>query len=184
MKNVFIIHGAYGYPGENWFPWLKKELEKEGYNVIVPTFPTPENQNLNNWLKVIGNYKKYFDQDTIVVGHSIGAGFLLNVIERLERPIRSAFLVSGWTGLLNDSLDEINKTFIDKQFDWNKIKKNCQKFYVYNSDNDPYVPLKLGQDLAKNLEADLILVKNGGHIGSKAGFTEFPLLLNNIKELI
>ena len=184
MKNVFIIHGAYGNPEENWFPWLKSELEKQGYNVFVPTFPTPDEQNLDNWLKVIGKYKNYFNNETIVIGHSIGAGFLLNIIEQLNITIKAAFLVSGWVGLLNDPLDEINKTFVDRKFDWNKIKINCEKFFVYNSDNDPYIPLKLGQDLANNLGVDLILVKNGGHINIKAGFIEFPLILENIITLI
>ena len=53
MKNAIIIHGTYGNPDENWFPWLKIELEKIGYQVYVPTFPTPENQNLEAWLKII-----------------------------------------------------------------------------------------------------------------------------------
>jgi len=26
MKNALIIHGTEGYPKENWFPWLKKEI--------------------------------------------------------------------------------------------------------------------------------------------------------------
>ena len=170
MNNYFIIHGAYGSPEENWFPWLRKELEKMGHKIIIPQFPTPENQTLDNWLKVMDEYKEYLSGETIVIGHSIGSGFLLNVIERLETPIKAAFLVSGWTGLLNHPLDEINKTFIDREFNWEKIKNNCNRFFVINSDNDPYVPLSLGQVLANNLGTELIVVNNGGHINEKAGF--------------
>ena len=36
MKRVFIIHGWGGYPEEGWLPWLKKELEKNGFKVFVP----------------------------------------------------------------------------------------------------------------------------------------------------
>jgi len=40
MANIFIIHGAYGNPDENWIPWLKTELEKLGNRVFVPKFPS------------------------------------------------------------------------------------------------------------------------------------------------
>jgi len=46
MPNVIFFHGAYGDGQENWFPWLKGELEEIGCTVIVPVFPTPENQSL------------------------------------------------------------------------------------------------------------------------------------------
>ncbi|PIN68395.1 hydrolase, partial [Candidatus Woesearchaeota archaeon CG11_big_fil_rev_8_21_14_0_20_57_5] len=36
MKTVFIFHGTEGYPEENWFSWLKQELERIGYQVVVP----------------------------------------------------------------------------------------------------------------------------------------------------
>ena len=59
MTNVFIFHGVGGHPEENWFPWLSKKLEALGCKVFIPQFPTPENQTLDNWLKILDNYKEY-----------------------------------------------------------------------------------------------------------------------------
>ena len=124
MVNIFIIHGTGGNPQGNWFPWLKEELEKLGHKVFVPKFPTPENQSLENWLKVFEEYKQYLDENTIVIGHSLGPAFILNILEKQEKPIKAAFLVAGFTGLLNNpQFDELNKTFTDKEFDWQKNKK-------------------------------------------------------------
>ena len=36
MKRVVMIHGWSGGTGDHWFPWLKDELEKKGYQVFVP----------------------------------------------------------------------------------------------------------------------------------------------------
>lgn len=183
MTNVFIIHGAYGYPEENWFPWLKSELKTFGCKVFVPKFPTPENQSLENWLKVFEDYKQYLNENSIVVGHSLGPAFLLNILEKLDKPIKAAFFVSGFISLLgNPEFDEINKSFVEKSFDWQKIKQNCPKFFVFHSDNDPYVPLEQAEKLAKNLGVSVILVKNAGHFNEKSGYTKFQLLLDKIKQ--
>lgn len=181
MATVFIIHGAYGHPGEGWFPWLKKELEKLGCRVFVPKFPTPKNQTLENWLKVFEDYRQYLDENSIVVGHSLGPAFLLNILEKLDKPIKAAFFVAGGFTRTGHPADEINKTFVDKSFDWQKIKQNCKKFYIFHSDNDPYIPLEQAERLAKNLGTDVILVKNAGHFNEKAGYTKFELLLEKIK---
>jgi predicted alpha/beta hydrolase family esterase len=185
MTNVIIIHGAYGHPEENWIPWLKIELEKLNCHVTVPRFPTPEGQTLANWLNVFDEYKLLLDKDSLVVGHSLGPALLLTVLERLNSPIRAAFFVSGFIGLLdNPDFDNINKSFVDKEFVWKKIKQNCQKFYIFHSDSDPYVPLSQGRDLTKKLNGELIIIKNGGHLNEQAGFKKFDLLLNKInKEL-
>lgn len=47
-KRVFIIHGWSGSPEENWFPWLKKELENSGFEVHVPQIPDADNPELIN----------------------------------------------------------------------------------------------------------------------------------------
>jgi len=183
MTNIVIVHGAAANPQSNWFPWLKSELKKLGCRVFVPKFPTPKNQTLENWLKVFENYKQYLDENSIVVGHSLGPAFLLSVIEKLNSPIKAAFFVAGAAGLLNKpALDEPVKTFTTKTFDWVKIKKNCKKFYVINSDTDSYVPLEKGKELAKNLDTELIVLKNAGHINKESGYTKFDFLLEKIKD--
>ncbi len=182
MTNVIIIHGTGGNSNENWFPWLKAELEKQGCRVFVPNFPTPTNQSLENWLEVFKDYEQYLDENSIVVGHSLGPAFLLTIIENLQRPIKAAFLVAGFLKKLNKpEFVESNKTFVEKVFDWAKIKGNCKKFYVINSDNDPHVPLEKGKEFAEKLATELIIVKNAGHFNEEAGFTKFDFLLEKIK---
>jgi len=181
MNNAIIIHGAYGNPNENWFPWLKGELEKNNYKVFVPAFPTPENQSLENWMNVFTEYDGKLNSETIMIGHSIGVGFILNVLEKYNQKIKACYLVSGFIGLLSDkTLNEINKIFVEKEFDWKKIKNNCENFVIFHSENDPYVPIDKAYELAALLEADLIIVKDGGHFNKVAGYEKFELLLREI----
>lgn len=183
MINVIIIHGTGGNPEGNWFPWLKSELEKLDCKVFVPKFPTPIDQSLENWLNVFKEYRQYLDENSIIIGHSLGPAFLLNVLENLKHPIKCSFFISGFIGLINNpEFDELNKTFAVQQFNWDKIKNNCKKFVVINSDNDPYVPLEKGKELAKNLDTELIILKNAGHINKESGYVKFDFLLKKIKE--
>jgi len=181
MANILIIHGAYGNPNENWFPWLKTELEKLGHKIFVPEFPTPKNQSLKNWMNVFKDYEAYLDENSIVVGHSLGPSFLLSILEKLDKPVKSAFFVSGFINFLNNpNFDTMNKSFIDKNFNWQKIKQNCNKFYIIHSDNDPYVPLNQSKQLATNLDTEVLIIKNGGHFNTDAGYTKFDFILDKI----
>lgn len=183
MRTIFIIHGVGGHPGENWFPWLKMELEKLGHRVIVPQFPTPEGQTLDNWLKVMNSYEADITADSLIVGHSLGVPFTLNILEK--HPMRAAFLVAGFFGKAGNHFDESMKTFAQKSFDWGKIKEHCQDFLVFHSDNDPYIALKKGEELAAQLEVPITFVPGGGHFNSSSGYREkFPLLLEKMKPFL
>lgn len=183
MSNIFIIHGTYGSPEENWFPWLKEELEHLGHKVWIPRFPTPENQSLQNWLKIFDGYREYLDEETIMVGHSLAVAFILNIIEELKKPIKAAFLVSGFMSYLgNKKFDGPNSSFVSPILDWNIVKANCRKFVVFHSNNDPYVPLSKAEFVAKRLGINIKLISNGGHLNAEAGYTRFPELLEEIKK--
>lgn len=182
MATVFIIHGAYGHPEENWFPWLKHELENKGHEVFVPQFPTPENQTLDNWMTVFDQYRERLAPSSIVIGHSLGTAFLLNVLE--ENQAKAAFFVAGVNGPVENEFDEGMKTFSHRIFDWKRIRENCQTSFVIHSDNDPYIPLDHAKQLAEHLGVDVTLVSDAGHFNEKAGYTRFPFLLGLVKKLL
>jgi uncharacterized protein len=183
MVTIFLIHGTYGNPNENWFPWIKSQLKKIGCHVVTPTFPTPENQSLENWNEIFDKYQKEIDENTIFVGHSLGVAFILSILEKNNVQVRASFFVSGFIGDIGNTIfDRINHSFVNKKFNWIKIRKNCNQFYLFHSDNDPYVSLEKGRELAKNLETELNLVHNAGHFNKKSGYDEFNLLLDKIKK--
>ena len=182
MPNAFIFHGTAGNPGENWFPWLKAQLESLDYKVIIPQFPTPENQSLENWFKAFEQYKEFYTPDTILIGHSLGGAFLLRVLEAYDVRIQAAYIVAAPIGVLPIKNYDGDKLFIQHPFDWDKIKNHAERFAVFHSDNDPYVSLGNGKQLAKNLGIELTFVSNAGHFNAAAGYLKFDLLLDSIQK--
>jgi len=182
MATVFIFHGTKGLPEGNWFPWLAAELATRGHEVILPRFPTPENQSLENWFKALEPYNKKLP-NAILVGHSLAPAFILRLLERGQK-IKAAFLVAPFLGEIgNEEYDELNKTFVG-EFDWEKIRENCGHFEVFFSENDPYVPMKMEKEVADKLGVKPTIIKGGGHLNAESGYTEFPLLLQHVLSVI
>ena len=184
MRTVFIFHGTGGYPEENWFPWLKKELEQQGCQVIIPQFPTPEGQSLEAWLRIVETYKENINEETIFIGHSLGGLFLLRVLERLKHSVFAAFFVSAPIGIKPIRFYESDYQFSGFSFDWSKIKNSATQFTVFHSDNDPYVSLGNGKELAKQLGVKLNFIPNAGHLNTESGYTTFEELLEELKKLL
>lgn len=176
-----IIHGAFGNPGENWFPWLKNQLEKLGSKIIIPKFPTPENQTLDNWLKTFEGIKTDINQPICIIGHSLGPVFILHAVDKFNIQLNSAIFVSPFAEKLdNPEFDKVNSSFYKTSFDYGKLKKLIPKSYVFYSDNDPYVSTRHSIDFADSLESQKIQIKGAGHFGER----EFPEILQLCKELI
>lgn len=182
--NMFILHGTGGHPEENWFPWLKSELEQKGYEVTVPAFPNPDKPLLQPWLEEFEKYKDKINEDTILIGHSLGGMFLLRILERLNQPIKAAIIVSGSAGVKPIKFYEGDYNFSNGfDFDWDKIKLNAKNFIVFHSDNDPYISLGNGELIAEKLGVDLAFISNAGHFNKDAGYTKFEELLTEVINL-
>jgi len=185
IENAFLIHGTFGSPDENWMGWLRRELAKKGVEVIAPQFPTGEEQTLKNWMRELERYKHMMGPKTIMVGHNIGPAFIFRVLERSNVKILASFLVAPFSRTIRmPKYDAANSTFLEKEFDWERIRKNCGDFYVYGSDNDPYVKFSQEDFVAKRLEARMRVIEGAGHIDADAGYKEFKELLGDISFLM
>ena len=187
MRNkIFIFHGTEGYPAENWFPCMKEELGKKGHKVIVPQFPSPPivPAKISEWFEVLKKYENEINKDSIIIGHSLGGVFLLKILEKISHPIKVACFVGTPVGVGKILNYERDSSFAGFNFDWEKIKKNAKNFIVFQSDNDPYVSLENGEELAKNLGVKLDFIPNAGHFNKKAGYLQFPQLLEKLEKML
>lgn len=178
---VVIIHGTGGNPDGNWFPWLSAELSKCNVPVIIPRMPTPEGQSLAAWLTTFDTLVGPVDAETVLIGHSVGAVFLLRLLERIEKPVRASFFVAGFIGYLGiEKFDLLNSTFVEGEYDWNLIQSNAGKAVCFSGSDDPYVPIEQGIEIARNLKVAPRIIEGGGHLNAEFGYHTFPLLLEEL----
>jgi len=182
---VIILHGAYGHPQENWFAWLKQKLEARGVSCEVPTFPTPQGQSLQTWLATFKEKGKSIHSQTILIGHSLGAAFMLRWLEQQAVRIKAAILVGAFSGEVGvTKFDSLNHDFFSKPFDYPLLRERCEHFFCYQGSNDPYVLKEQWESIAEPLQARKIRVSMGGHFNEAAGYRQFPLLLNHLNQLL
>jgi predicted alpha/beta hydrolase family esterase len=180
---VIVLHGTYGHPDTNWFPWLHAALNVEGIDVLRPRFPTPQGQSLEAWLNTYDVAVKSLPAaPTILVGHSLGAAFALRLVERAAEPVDGLFLAAGFIGALGlPDYDTLNRSFFTGPFDWAGIRQRKGSVgRCWAGDNDPYVPLSRSQEVADCLKTPLETVPGGGHLNSETGFDAFPQLRDAI----
>ncbi len=185
MKNAIILHGTNGSSQENWFPWLKKELEALEYQVWVPDLPGANEPNIQRYNEFLMKNKPFeLAEETILVGHSSGAVAILGLLEALPEnsKIHGAFLV----GAFKDNLARPDLTpLFKKPLDFEAIKSRSGVFVFVHSDDDPYCPLDHAKFLSEKVGGRLVIIPGQKHFSiSTSGqeYNQFPKLLELIKQ--
>lgn len=176
MKQAVILQAWYQAPDSNWYPWLKKELEKKGYTVFLPDLPTmhidlPDMQQQLKFLKE----NVQITPETIIFGHSLGCLLALRLAE--TQRFYKLFLVAGWDF---DDLTPGHKLFWQNKLNHQKIKEHVKEIYCISSDNDPFMTSFTVEEMSKRLEGKFVLIKGAGHFIKESGITKIPKLLNFI----
>ncbi len=190
MKRVYLIHGWEGYPDNNWFPWLKKELEARSFEVIIPNMPNSDAPVKSVWLKTLQDLIINPDENTILVGHSIGCQAIQRYLENLPegKVIAGSVFVAGW---INDPMwegrteeeTEIVHDWYDIPKNYERIKSHCKKFVSIFSTNDPFILKTNWQEADEILGSKIIIVENRSHFDDAAEIKDLPEALDAILEI-
>lgn len=179
MNNYVILHGSFGSPDSNWFPWLKIELEKRGHKVDVPQMPIGvDRQTFENWSKVLKELN--INENTIIIAHSIAPIFVCKYLITNQIRVKRLVFVCGFNNYLGISpeYDAVNKSmFVDN---WADVKKYCKDIICYYSDNDPYVSYTAEKEFADTITNQQYVIKNGGHINAESGYIKFKEILKGL----
>ncbi len=182
-SSYLLIHGSFGSPFSNWLPWLRKEIENQGLDVYTPDFPCGVGfQNYKSWSKLLKTYLDcgVLNEDTIIFAHSIAPVFVCKFLVENQIKIKRLISVCGFNNYLgiNEEYDAVNESmFFDNLGD---VKQYCNEIICFYSDNDPYVKYENEKEFADTISTKQILIKNGGHLNSESGYTEFEELLGEI----
>ena len=189
VKRVFIIHGWEGFPEEGWFPWLKKELEAKGFEAQVPQMPNTNEPKIEIWVPFLAKLIGVPDEETFLVGHSIGCQTILRFLDTLKgsKKIGGMILVAGWIHKLESMYSEeeiaIAKPWLETPIDFNNVKSHTKNTVAVFSDDDEFVSLDNVELFQEKLGAKTFIEHAKGHFSQETGIKELPVVLEELLKM-
>lgn len=128
-KDEYFNLGGDSQSNSHWIPWLQQQLIINGISAQTPDMPEAYAPDYQKWLSVFGNFK--IDENTILVGHSCGAGFLFRYLSENDTKVGSVFLVAPWL----DTDRTLNTNFFNFEIDDNVADKTKGINLIYSADD-------------------------------------------------
>lgn len=141
MSNAIILHGLPSkaeyysdkYPSasnSHWLPWLQKQLMIHDIKADTPEIPHTYNPTYETFVDEVERFE--INANTMLVGHSLGAGFWLRYLsERPQIYVNKVVLVGPWLNLDH----EYDISFFNFEID-QTLASRTNELIVFSSDND------------------------------------------------
>jgi len=186
MKNAIIIHGTCDkdeyfsdkYPSlsnSHWLPWLQKQLLIKNIFTQTPEMPDAYEPNYEKWCH---EFEKFdINEETILIGHSCGGGFLIRWMSENSIKINKLILVAPWL----DPKKERTTDFFNFEIDSNLKDKVGEIHLLISNDDDEDILDSVNIINSKISNISNHEFTNHGHFTySHMKTNEFPELLNII----
>lgn len=188
MRNTIILHGGpskeeyydAATPSESnahWLPWLQKQLLVRDILAATPEVPFSFDRNWAVWTKEVERFE--IGPETILVGHSTGAGFFVKYLSiHPKLHVGKVVLVAPWI----DPRAQHTKHFFDDFTIDPALVSRTQGVTIFASDNDEDDVMESEQVIKRALpEAAFKEFPGYGHFTMNFMHTaEFPELLQEI----
>ena len=187
MKRVVIVHGWDGSPATDWLPWVKSELERHGFDVLVPEMPNASEPVIEEWVGKLTEVVNTPDINTYFIGHSIGCQAILRYVENIETQVGGAVFVAGWFDLENledQEVEEIAQPWIERPIDLISVNDSLPHSTLIISDNDPYGAFDFNVSKFEEINSSIVVMPEAGHLTGEDGYQELPEVLDELGKLI
>ena len=95
--------------------------------------------------------------------------------------VKGIILVSG--PIFKTSKKKV-AAFLKNSFDFKTIKSKVKNIAVIHGDDDRSVSVEQGVVVAKELNAELIIIKNGGHLNGQSGWNTLPQCMEVLMKMM
>lgn len=196
MKQILFIHGGDSYSSYEAFmqdlksqplyydrikyhrsftSWIAEQMPNT--DVLTPSFPNSHNAKFDEWSVYFEKLIPFFNSETIIVGHSLGAMFLAKYLHENKLPIviDKIVLLSGAHGSAENQ--EGCGSFLVESA--SGVDKSCRSVHLFHSEDDPVVPYDSLRFFVDDLpNADVHTYKDQGHFN----IPTFPDLLKLLQQ--
>lgn len=182
MKNAIILHGmpskdeyynseSEAQSNKHWLPWLQRKLILQDILAQTPELPRPFEPVYEDWLKVFEQFD--ITEDTILVGHSCGGGFLVRWLTETDKKVGKVALVAPF---LDPDHDEVESDFFDFEVGGDIYHKTSGISIFYSSDDDQEIIDSINI-IKSAFSVEVVELNKGGHLTYRdMGTREFPEL--------
>ena len=175
MKKVLIVHGWGGSDYPHWQSWLAAELAKDYGCVYFLKFGDIDKPSKKEWRKELLDAMDEF-KPNIVLCHSLANTLWFHLAnEKKLQEVEKLFLVAPPS--MHCHIDEL-KEFFPCEVPTNLY---ADKAILVGSTNDPYMDESELLRLQAELDIEIEILKNAGHINADSGFGKWDWILDQVK---
>jgi hypothetical protein len=179
MPKVVLYHGYGETPTTIWFPYIKEALEPRGCSAIYHKLPHPMTPTYAEWMAAALPRTDVWDEQTIVIGHSIGGVLALRLLECPQTPAVRALITVGSPIAWLEGYDFMG-AFIEGGWRTRPLRRKAERFIIVHALDDEIVSLKHAESFTRMLHGELNVVPQGGHFTD----IEAPAVLETIERLL
>ena len=142
MRTAIILHGKPSredyfnveredaQSNAHWLPWIQRQLLLNGILTQALELPEPYEPVYENWKLVFERFD--VNKDTILIGHSCGAGFLIRWLSENKVNVGKVALVAPWL----DPDHKLSTGFFNFEIDTEVPKRTADVSIFISSDDD------------------------------------------------
>ena len=130
-EHYFSLEGGPGQYNKHWLPWIQRQLILNRILAQTPELPEPYEPDYEKWRFVFEQF--HIDENTMLVGHSAGGGFLVRWLSENKVKVGKVALVAPW---INTASPRTTPGFFDFQIDEDLAERTNGICLFISSDDD------------------------------------------------